>query len=95
MLGSGYLKGYRMNNVETFANTHADDLLEPLQVSTAVGPVLATPAYGAYVTGIAVTFGLGVLSDICCQHDEDEATGPAPQGASAGQLLDQRVTNLK
>ena len=82
-----------MNNVEAFANEHADAVLRPLQVSTGVGPVLATPAYAVYSAVMAAAFTLGLISDAVDHHTADEIAhnGPLPVGGSASQLLGTRV----
>lgn len=85
-----------MNNVEAMANSHADDVLSPLQLSSAVGPVLATPAYAAYGTGVAAAFTLGLISDAVHHGDGDEvSTEAVPTGASAGQLVEARLNGIK
>jgi hypothetical protein len=86
-----------MRNVEACANRYADEVLSPLQLSSAVGPVLATPAYAAYGTGVAVAFTLGLISDAVHHGDGDEVstTDQVPTGASAGQLVEARLNGIK
>ncbi|ONI61197.1 hypothetical protein ALI44B_12010 [Leifsonia sp. ALI-44-B] len=84
------------NSIESFANDFADSTLRPLELSPAVGPVLATPAYAAYATGVAVTFTLGIISDAVGYTDADDVLdGDTPEGASADQLIRARIDGLQ
>lgn len=83
-------------SIEDFANANADATLRPLETSAALGPVLATPAYAAYATGVAVTFTLGLISDAVGHTEADEfVTDDLEQGASADQLIATRVDGLQ
>lgn len=83
-------------SIEQFANARADSSLRPLQASKALGPVLATPAYGAYATGLAVSFTLGVISDAVGHTEADEfTTDGLEDGSSADQLIRARVDGLR
>lgn len=82
--------------IEAFADARADATLRPLEVSSALGPVLATPAYAAYGAGLGIAFTLGIASDACCHTDADELSSEdLVEGASADQLLSARVTGLR
>lgn len=82
-----------MSSVESFANEHADNVLNPLQVTTALSPVLATPAYAAYAGVAGLAFTAGLISDAVESHHAAEAkpAGPVPNNGSVGQLLGMRV----
>lgn len=86
-----------MNSVESFANENVDGVLNPLQVSSALGPVLATPAFAAYAATAAVAFTAGIISDAVESHHADEVslTGPVPSAGSASELLGLRVTSIR
>ena len=85
-----------MSSIEAFANQNADDVLTPLQVTTAVGPVLATPAYAGYAAGAGVVFTLGLISDAVEDHHAAEVspTGPVPNYGSVDDLLGMRVASI-
>ncbi|WP_116048522.1 hypothetical protein [Amycolatopsis palatopharyngis] len=85
-----------MSNVEAFANQNVDGVLNPLQVTSAVGPVLATPAYAGYAAGAGVVFTLGLISDAVEDHHADEVspTGPVPSYGSVDELLGMRVASI-
>ncbi|KMS87531.1 hypothetical protein [Prauserella rugosa] len=85
-----------MSNVEAFANQHADNVLSPLEVTSAVGPVLATPAYAGYTAAAAAVFTAGLISDAVEHHGSDKVTptGPVPNYGSVGDLLDMRVSSI-
>ncbi|MFF5986737.1 hypothetical protein [Prauserella flavalba] len=85
-----------MSNVEAFANEHVDGVLSPLEVTTAVGPVLATPAYAGYAAGAGAVFTLGLISDAIESHHAAEVTptGPVPSYGSVDQLLGMRVASI-
>ncbi|OZM72624.1 hypothetical protein CFN78_13365 [Amycolatopsis antarctica] len=85
-----------MSNVEAFANENADGVLNPLQVTTALGPVLATPAYAAYTAGAAAVFTAGLISDSVEDHHAAEVTptGPVPAYGSVDELLGMRISSI-
>lgn len=84
------------NSIESFANDLADSTLRPLELSPAVGPVLATPAYAAYGTGLVVSFTLGIISDAVGHTDADDLSADElPEGASAEQLIQARIDGIR
>lgn len=85
-----------MSDVAAFANEHVDGVLNPLEVTTAVGPVLATPAYAGYAAGAGVVFTLGIISDAVESHHASEVspTGPVPNFGSVDQLLGMRTSSI-
>lgn len=84
------------SRIEAFADENADGVLNPLQTSTAVGPVLATPAYAGYVVGAGAVFTLGLISDAVEDHHATEVTppGPVPNYGSVDELLGMRVASI-
>lgn len=83
-------------SMEAFASAHADAELTPLKPSAALGPVLATPAYVAYATGVAVSFTLGIISDAVGHTEADEfAADDLEAGSSADELIRTRIDGLR
>lgn len=82
-----------MINVEAFANQYADSSMTPLHVDQGAKPVLATPAYGAYVTAV---FTAGIISDAVESHHAAEVNplGAVPNNGSVDQLLSMRVDGV-